>query len=60
MTKSFRRKSAPGGDAGRYDEAVDISRSAIGMYYYRFTSAGNSGEEFVAVEKAPLEKWKLG
>ncbi len=43
-------------DAGRYNEVVDMSRFASGVYYYRINAIGNDGEKFVSVRKLVLMK----
>ncbi len=43
-------------DAGRYNEVVDMSRFASGVYYYRINAIGNDGEKFISVKKLLLMK----
>ncbi len=43
-------------DAGRYNEVVDMSRFASGVYYYRINAIGNDGQKFVSIKKLMLVK----
>lgn len=43
-------------DAGRYNEVVNLSRFASGVYHYRIQVTGSDGEWFVAIKKLVLLK----
>jgi len=43
-------------NAGRYNENIDLSHSASGVYYYRITALGANGERFVSMKKMMLIK----
>ena len=43
-------------DAGRYNEVVDMSRFASGVYFYRIEAVGKNGERFVSLRKLVLLK----
>jgi len=43
-------------DAGKYDEVVDMSRFASGIYLYRITAVGKNGERFTSIKKLVLMK----
>ena len=42
--------------AGRYNEVIDMSKYASGVYYYRFNAVGGNGQRFVSVKKLVLMK----
>ncbi len=37
--------------AGRYNEVVNMSRYASGIYFYRITAIGINGERFIETKK---------
>ncbi len=43
-------------NAGRYDETVDLSNFATGIYLYRIAATGLNGERFVSVRRMSLIK----
>lgn len=56
MTKSFKRKSAEGGNAGRFSEVVGMNSLASGVYSYRLKVRENDGRKIVSVRKLMLMK----
>ncbi len=43
-------------DAGRYNESINMTRFASGLYYYRINAVGNDGEKFASIKKLMLVK----
>ncbi len=43
-------------DAGRYNENINMTRFASGVYYYRIIAQGNNGEMFVSMKKLLMMK----
>ena len=43
-------------NAGRYNEVVNMSQLASGIYLYRITAVGNNGERFSSIKKLVLMK----
>ena len=43
-------------NAGRYDKNINFASYAGGVYFYRITAEGSSGEKFVAIKKAVFMK----
>ncbi len=42
--------------AGRFNESVDMSRFASGVYFYRIEANGSNGQRFVSFKKMMLLK----
>jgi hypothetical protein len=42
--------------AGKYNETLDLSHNASGIYFYRITAVGTNGEKFLSLKKMMLVK----
>ncbi len=43
-------------NAGRYNESINMSRFASGVYFYRVVASGIDGQKFAAIKELMLIK----